>query len=328
MAEESTSTVVVAILANIGIALAKSVAGALSGSAAMISEAAHSFADTTNECLLLVGVKRSNRPTDERHPFGYGRERYFWTLLCAVGIFVGGGVFSLIQGVGELRGGADEGGHFTLTYIVLAVSFVLESVSWLQARSQLREDAERTDRAMRHQIFETSDPAVTTVFFEDTAALAGLLLAATGVGLHQLTGSNVWDGTASLAIGVLLIFVAVVLARENRSLIIGEAADPRLQRGVADQLASYDGVDAVDEVLTSVLGRAEVLVAARIDLDDDLTAAQVEELARRMERDVMQEHPTVRHFFLDVTADRTAPADTTAASGTTGQSPQADAPNR
>jgi cation diffusion facilitator family transporter len=303
VAEESTSTVVVAIAANFGIAVAKGVAGALSGSAAMISEAAHSLADTTNEGLLLLAVKRSNRPTDERHPFGYGRERYFWTLLSAVGIFVGGGVFSVIQGVDELRGGRHEGGHFGLTYGVLAVSAVLEGISWLQARRQLREDAERTDRAMRRQIWETSDPAVTTVFFEDTAALAGLVLAACGVGLHQLTGSNVWDGVASLAIGVLLIVVAVVLARESRSLLIGEAADPRLRQGVLELLSSYDGVDSVDEVLTSVIGRGEVLVAARIDLDDTLTAGQVEALARQMERDLQQAHPTVRHFFLDVTAD-------------------------
>jgi cation diffusion facilitator family transporter len=306
VAEDSTSTVVVAILANFGIAVAKGVAGALSGSAAMISEAAHSFADTANEVLLLLAVKRSNRPTDERHPFGYGRERYFWTLLSAVGIFVGGGVFSIIQGVNELRHGAHEGGHFPLTYAVLAVSFVLEGVSWLQARRQLREDAEQTDRAMRRQIWETSDPAVTTVFLEDTAALIGLVIAGSGVGLHQLTGSNLYDAAASLAIGVLLIVVAVLLARESRSLIIGEAADPRLRQAITDLLSSYDEIVAVDEVLTSVIGRAEVLVAARIDLDDTLTAAQVEALARRMEREITEAHPTVRHFFLDVTADATS----------------------
>src|SRR4051812_9497494 len=211
MAEESTATVLVAITANLGIAIAKGVAGALSGSAAMISESAHSLADTTNEALLLVAVKRSNRPADERHQFGYGRERYFWTLLAAVGIFVGGGVFSVLQGVRELRSPGHEGGHFTLTYIVLGVSFVLESVSWLQAFRQLRQDAQRVDRHFRRQLWETSDPAVTTVFFEDTAALAGLVLAGAGVALHQATGNNVWDGTASVLIGLLLAAVALAL---------------------------------------------------------------------------------------------------------------------
>ena len=303
MAEESTTTVVVAILANFGIAVAKGVAGALSGSAAMISESAHSVADTLNEALLLVAVRRSNRPADERHPFGYGRERYFWTLLAAVGIFVGGGVFSVLQGVNELRGPPHEGGHFRLTYLVLAVSFVLEGVSWLQARRQLRDDAAGSNRPFRRQLWDTTDPAVTTVFFEDTAALAGLSIAAVGVALHEITGNNVWDGIASIAIGALLATVAVALGRENQSLIIGEAADPRLRSALTDLLSSYAEVDAVDEVLTSVIGRGSVLVAARIDLDDDLTAAQVEALARRMESDVLTAQPTVTHFFLDVTAD-------------------------
>jgi cation diffusion facilitator family transporter len=307
VAEESTTTVVVAILANLGIAVAKGVAGALSGSAAMVSECAHSLADTTNEALLLVAVKRSNRPPDETHPFGYGRERYFWTLLAAVGIFVGGGVFSVLQGVDELRGHGGSAAHVALTYGVLAVSFVLEAVSWRQARAQLREDAERTDRDFRRQLWETSDPAVTTVFFEDTAALVGLVIAAAGVGLHQLTGDDLWDGLASIAIGLLLMLVAFLLGRESRSLLIGEAADPRLRRALAAQLAGYPEVDGVDEVLTSVIGRGAVLVAARIDLDDTLTAAQVEDLARRMEHDVMTAHPTVRHFFLDVTADASRP---------------------
>jgi len=310
MAEESTLTVLVAIAANLGIAVAKGVAGALSGSAAMISESAHSLADTTNEALLLVAVKRSSKPPDARHQFGYGRERYFWTLLAAVGIFVGGGVFSVLQGVNELRGPGHESGHYRLTYIVLAVSFVLESLSWLQAWRQLRSDAATQDRGFHRQLWDTSDPAVTTVFFEDSAALVGLAIAALGVGLHQATGNHLWDGLASCAIGLLLTVVAFALASENRSLLIGEAADPRLQASLMELLSSYDEVDAVDEVLTSVIGRGEVLVAARIDLDDDLSARQVEALARRMERDIEQAHPSVKHFFLDVTADanRAAPS--------------------
>jgi len=303
VAEDSTRTVVVAGLANLGIALAKTVAGLLSGSAAMLSEGAHSFADTLNEGFLFTSVRTSDRPADERHPFGYGRERYFWTLLAAVGLFVGGGVFSIMQGVGELREGGSEGGHFLVSYAVLAVSAVLEFISWLQARHQLREDAQRNDRGLQRQVWDTTDPAVTTVFLEDSAALVGLALAALGIGLHQATGNGVWDGVASVAIGVLLCGVGVVLAKENRSLLIGEAADPRLREALVELLSSYDEVDAVEEVLTSVIGRGAVLVAARIDLDDDLRAGEVEALARRMERDITARHPMVRHFFLDITAD-------------------------
>jgi cation diffusion facilitator family transporter len=304
---ESTLTVIVAMLANFGIAVAKGVAGALSGSAAMLSEAAHSVADTTNQGLLLVAVRRSNRAPDERHPFGYGRERYFWSLLAAVGIFVGGGVFAVLQGVRELIDPGGEHGHYLLTYLVLGVSFVLESISWTQAVRQLRSDARRTDRSFRDQLWHTSDPAATTVFFEDTAALSGLLLAALGVGLHQATGQHQWDSIASISIGLLLTVVAFLLGKENRSLIVGEAADPRLQRTVQQLLSSYDGVTSVDELLTMVTGRGEVLVAAYLDLDDALTAAQVEELARRMERDVKEREPFVKHFFVDVTADAKSP---------------------
>jgi cation diffusion facilitator family transporter len=301
--EESATTVVVAIVANFSIAVAKGVAGALSGSAAMLSEAAHSLADTTNEFLLLVAVKRSDRPADRRHPFGYGRERYFWTLLAAVGIFVGGGVFAVLQGVHELLSGGVEGGHYVLSYIVLAIAFVLEGISWTQARRQLRADADRMKRDVRRQLFATTDPAATTVFIEDTAALIGLVIAGTGIGLHQLTGDRYWDSLASIAIGLLLTVAAYVLGRENRSLIIGEAADDRLVAAVQDDLNSYPEVQGVDEILTMVMGRGEVLVAARIDIDDDMRGADVEELARRMEREIADRHTSVRHFFLDITAD-------------------------
>ena len=306
--EESTLTVVVALAANFGIAVAKAVAGLLGGSAAMLSEAAHSLADTMNQGLLLIASHRSSRPADERHPFGYGRERYFWSLLAAVGIFVGGGVFAVLQGTRELIHPRGEYGHYPLTYIVLAIAFVLEGTSWSQAVRQLKADAVRRHRSFRDQLWHTTDPAATTVFFEDSAALVGLLIAALGVGLHQATGHHQWDSLASIAIGLLLTVVAFLLGKENRSLIVGEAADPRLVRAVERLLASYDGVTSVDEVLTMVTGRGEVFVAAHLDLDDALTAAQVEALAREMERDVKEQQPMVKHFFLDVTADATATA--------------------
>src|SRR3954471_6110680 len=165
--DESTLTVFVAILANLGIAIAKGIAGALSGSAAMLSEAVHSLADTTNQGLLLVAVHRSNKPADARHPFGYGRERYFWALLAAVGIFVGGGVFAVYQGVSKLIEGGGESGHYALTYAVLGIAFVLEAISWSQAVRQLRADARKTNRRFKDELWATSDPSATTVFLED-----------------------------------------------------------------------------------------------------------------------------------------------------------------
>src|SRR3954464_5488968 len=191
--EESALTVVVAICANMGIAVAKGIAGLVSGSAAMLSEAAHSLADTTNQVLLLIAVKRSSRPADERHPFGYGRERYFWSRLAAVGIFVGGGVFAVYQGVSKLIEGGGESGHYALTYAVLGIAFVLEGISWTQAVRQLRADARKTNRRFSDELWDTSDPAATTVFLEDTGALIGLVVAAGGVGLGQVTGNHYWD---------------------------------------------------------------------------------------------------------------------------------------
>jgi cation diffusion facilitator family transporter len=301
--EESTLTVVVAICANLGIAVAKGIAGLISGSAAMLSEAAHSLADTTNQVLLLVAVKRSSRLADERHPFGYGRERYFWSLLAAVGIFVGGGVFAVYQGVSKVIQGGGEGGHYALTYAVLGVAFVLEGISWTQAVRQLRADARITERRFRDELWATSDPSATTVFLEDTGALVGLLIAGGGVGLSQATGHHYWDPIASIVIGVLLAGIAYLLGRENRSLIIGEAADPRLRESIVTLMRGYPEVTSVDELLTMVTGRAQVLVAARVDLEDDLPASHVEAMARRMEAEIQREHPWVHYFFLDVTAD-------------------------
>jgi len=301
--EESTLTVIVAIFANLGIAVAKGIAGLVSGSAAMLSEAAHSLADTTNQVLLLIAVKRSSRPADERHPFGYGRERYFWSLLAAVGIFVGGGVFAVYQGVSKLIEGGGESGHYALTYAVLGIAFVLEGVSWTQAVRQLRADARNTNRRFKDELWATSDPSATTVFLEDTGALIGLLIAATGIGLSQVTGHHYWDPIASIVIGMLLAGIAYLLGRENRSLIIGEAADPRLRESIVSLMRSYPEVTSVDELLTMVTGRAQVLVAARVDLEDDLPASRVEAMARRMEAQIQQEHPWVHYFFLDITAD-------------------------
>lgn len=301
--QESTLTVVVALLANLGIAIAKGIAGGLSGSAAMLSEAAHSLADTTNQGLLLIAVHRSSRAADEKHPFGYGRERYFWSLLAAVGIFVGGGVFAIMQGGRELLDPGGEHGHYTLTYAVLAIAFLLEGTSFTQALRQLRKDARRTGRSLSDQLWHTTDPATTTVFFEDSAALTGLVIAGLGVGLHQATGHHQWDSIASISIGLLLTVVAFLLGKENRSLIVGEAADPRLQRAISELLSSYDEVTSVDELMTMVTGRGEVFVAAHLDLEDTLSAAEVEALARRMEREVKEREPFVKHFFIDVTAD-------------------------
>ena len=178
-------------------------AGLLTGSAAMFAEAAHSVADTATELLLLTALRRSARRPDRRHPFGYGKERFFWALIAAVSIFVSGAVFAIIEGVRTILGGQAEQTLVWIAYAVLAVSFVLEGISWLQAVRQVRAAAREESTTALQWLRTTDDPTVRSVFFEDSAALVGLLLAFGGVGLNQLTGSSFWDGLASLLAGSL-----------------------------------------------------------------------------------------------------------------------------
>jgi len=301
-AEESKLTVLVAFAANLVIAVAKLVAGMLSGSAAMLAEGAHSVADTTNQVFLLTALRRGKRPADETHPFGYGKERFFWSLLAAVGIFVSGAVFSVYQGVhGLLSGSTESEGRYGVSYLVLAIAFVAEGVSWMRAVAQVRAEAQAAGREFSGHIRASSDPTVKTVISEDSAALVGLLLAAAGLGLHQITGSPVWDNAAAIAIGLLLALVAFLLGWDTKELLIGESADPKLLRALKEALSDYDEVVEVLELLTMYLGPEQLLVAARVDFRDDLGAAEVEQGSSQIAQDLRRRFPEVKEVFLDAT---------------------------
>jgi cation diffusion facilitator family transporter len=299
VASESKRTVLVALAANLGIAVAKLAAGLISGSSSMLSEAAHSVADTLNQVFLLTSLRASQRPADPEHPFGYGKAQFFWSLLAAMSIFVAGAVFSVYEGVHTLLGGGAESTGVLVSYVVLAVSFALEGTSWLRAVRQLRSEARASGRTLGQHVRASKDPSVTTVLAEDSAALLGLLLAAAGVGLHQLTGSASWDGLAAVLIGALLAYVAFVLGRDVSGLIIGEAAQPDVVVDIHDRLAGRPEVTTVVELLTMHLGPAEVLVAVRLDLLDSLTARQVEEFSEEADRELRAAHPEITQVFLD-----------------------------
>lgn len=299
-AEESRGTVLLALGANLGIAVAKLVGGLLSGSAAMLAEAAHSVADTLNQVLLLTGLSRSKRPADDNHPFGYGQERYFWSLLAAVGIFVLGAGYSIYEGVEAIRH-PEELGTVWVPYAVLALAFVLEGSSWLKAVRQLRGEAALERRSFAEQLRLSADPAVKTVAFEDSAALVGIALAAVGIALHDLTGAGYWDGAASIAIGLLLIGVAYELGRQNMRALIGLSVPVELRDSIRQVIADSPGVDAVVEVRTLQLGPGDILVAARIDVDDTSSGGDVEDTASAVEHRLRERHPEVRHVFLDPT---------------------------
>lgn len=302
MASESKGTVLVALGANLAIAVAKLAAGLLSGSSSMLAEAAHSFADTLNQVFLLTSFKAAARPADRAHPFGYGKAQFFWSLLAAVGIFVAGSVFSIYEGVHTLL--SDEQKESTgvlLAFGVLAVSFVAEGTSWLKALRQLRAEARVGQRSFAAHVRASKDPAVKTVLAEDSAALIGLVLAALGVGLHHVTGNAMWDGIAAIAIGVLLAFVAFVLGRDTADLLIGETAEPGLVVAVHDHLVAQDEVTTVVELLTMHLGPAAVLVAARVDLVDSLSGGDIEAFAERADRELRESYPEITQVFLDPT---------------------------
>ncbi|MEU8788932.1 cation diffusion facilitator family transporter [Streptomyces sp. NPDC048643] len=297
---ESVATVIVAAVANLGIALAKAVAGIISGSSAMLSEAAHSVADTVTELLLLTALKRSEKPADEEHPLGYGPERYIWALLAAVATFVGGAVFSIYDGIHTLVAG-EELGNPLVSYIVLGVAFLLEGFSLRTGLRQARGEAARVDTTFKHYLRHTPDTAVKAVVLEDSAALIGLVFAAGGLLGGQLTGSGVWDGVASLLIGVLLLYVAWVLGRSNAELLIGRPLPKAMRERIRAELLAVEHVEAVLELTTLMQGPREALVAAKVDFRDVSTAAQIEWACEQAEDRLRAVFPSVIRVYLDPT---------------------------
>ncbi|WUH51702.1 cation transporter [Streptomyces sp. NBC_00442] len=285
-------TVLVALGANLLIAAAKAGAGVLAGSPALLSEAAHSVADSMNEVFLLAALRRSRRPADQRHPFGYGKERYFWSLLAAVGIFVMGGCFSFLQGIEALGSHEQEStGGYIVGLSVLGVALAAEGGSLLRALYQVRGQAGGIG----------SDPALRTVIAEDGTAVLGVLLAGAGMALHMVTGQVVWEASASLAIGLLLVYVAYRLGKEARDQLIGEAVDPELRRSIRALLDEQPEIDNVADLLTMRLGLDSTLVAARIDLRPGLDSEEVELVSERIKASVAKEWPEADHVFLDIT---------------------------
>jgi cation diffusion facilitator family transporter len=297
---ESAGTVIVAGLVNLGIALAKLVGGLISHSSAMLSEAAHSVADTVTEVFLFVALKRGEKPPDEKHPFGYGRETYFWAFIASLTTFLVGAGFSFFQGITTIIERKPEGDP-TISYIVLAVSFVLEGISFLKAVRQVRGAARKWGIRPTAYLSRTTDTTVKAVTFEDAAALVGLVLAAVGLMLEQMTGDPLWDGVSAVAIGLLLLVVAFVLARANKSLLIGQSASPRIEQELKAEIEAMEHVDGVPLLLTSVIGPGKILVAAKVDFDDTSTVADIERIADEVEKRLVERHEGVRYVFLDPT---------------------------
>jgi cation diffusion facilitator family transporter len=270
----SLTTVLVAFAANLLVAVAKSFAALVTGSASLVAEAAHSWADSGNEVFLLVAQRRSRRPRDRAHPLGYGREAYVWSLLAALGLFVAGAAVSVTHGVQELLRPTPATGYL-VGYVVLAVSFVLEGISFVRSVRQARRTAASMERDVIGAVMATSDPTLRAVFAEDAAALSGLVIAAVGLGAHQLTGSSTPDAAGSILVGLLLAAVATVLVDRNREFLIGEEAHPRVRSAAIQALLAEPDVARVTYLRLEFVGPRLVSVIGDVDLTGDETESNV-----------------------------------------------------
>ena len=296
MASSGNKLVLFAALgANLGIAVAKFVAAAFTGSSAMLTEGFHSVVDSANQLLLLYGHKASRRPPDLVHPLGYGRELYFWSFVVAILIFATGAGLSIYEGVVHIRkpGPIEDA---TLAYVVLGISFVLEGGSWATAVREFR--STQGELGWWQAVRRSKDPTTFIVLFEDSAAMFGLVVAAAGVFLTHWTGNPVWDGTASIIIGCALAVVAFMLARESKGLLIGERADPRLSDAVRHAFDARTEVTRVQEVVTIHFAPDKVFVAASVDFEDAVAVGAIERLIADTEARLRREWPQIASVYI------------------------------
>lgn len=300
MAGSGSKKVVLAALgANAAVAASKFAVGIVTGSVAMLAEAAHSVADTVNQIFLLVSIRLSQNPADEEHPFGYGKERFFWAFLAAIFIFVAGAFFSLYEGVQKLFEGGEHHGPFWPGYLVLGVAFMFDGGVLLVALREALQQARDAGLGLRQFLAESSDVTLKTALYEDSAATVGLLTAAIGLVMLQITGNPVFDGLASIVIGIILVLVAIMLGRETRDLLLGAAAPPRVREQIDAAIRSFPQVERVTRVLTMQLGLDSLLVTGELRLADDLTTDELEEVLQQITARIREVAPNVHNVYLE-----------------------------
>ena len=307
--QESVRTIIIALVANVVIAIAKLISGLMSGSVALLAEAAHSFADSSNEVLLGISLRRASKPADERHPLGHGRERYLWAFIAAVASFLIGGCFSIAIAIRELVHGS-ETKHTLAGWIVLGVAFLADGFSWLQSMGQARDEARERERPLSVHLMRSSDPIVRAIVVEDSAALIGLVLAAIGLLVSQVTHSGRPDAIASLLIGLLMAVTAFGLARPLADFLVGRSLpEPYLSkiRSVIDRAEAVEELVSLQAVYT---GPEEVIVAAKVRPVPDLTGGELAKAMDDLDAALRRESPFVADVYIDVTGHhRGAPAE-------------------
>ena len=295
--EGSKSAVLAALIGNSLIAVSKFVVGFITSSAAMIAEAFHSVADASNQVLLLRGINVSQKAATVRHPFGRGKEVYFWSLMVAVMLFVAGGVLAIQRGIDAIQH-PHEISAFTPNYIVLGAAIVIEGFTFRVAYKAFNKV--RGSRGMWRSLRETKDSALLVVLLEDSAAMLGLFFAVIGLAIAQSTGNEIWDGVASIAIGILLGVVAVILAIETKQLLVGEAAGRRDRAALRMSVLSLPEVETVGRLLTMHMGPTEILVNLEVDLADGLTDHEVEQVIDRIETEIRNILPGAANIFVEL----------------------------
>jgi cation diffusion facilitator family transporter len=311
MAAASSKTVIYAALIGNGlIAITKFIAAALTGSAAMLSEAVHSVVDTGNQGLLLYGIKRSNRPPDDAHPFGYGMELYFWAFVVAILIFAGGAGISIYHGVEKVLHPEPLESVY-VNYIVLGLAMVFEAFAWWVAFKAFR--ATKGSQGWLEAVRRSKDPALFTVLFEDSAAMLGLIVAFIGIALGQVLGMPVLDGVASVLIGVILALTAALLAYEAKGLLIGEGVELETKHGIETVISEQDGILRLNELRSMHLGPEDVLLTISVDFVSNRSADQVEATISKMEQEIKERYPQVRRVFIEAQNWRAHQADRLAA---------------
>ncbi|WP_102108717.1 cation diffusion facilitator family transporter [Oceaniglobus roseus] len=296
---DGKATVIAALAANCGIAVTKFVAAAFSGSSAMLAEGIHSVIDTGNQGFLLLGMARAKQPADDRHPFGYGAEIYFWAFVVAVMLFALGSGLSIYEGVRALLHGESEHNEIPwIPFAVLGIALCFEGYSLSVAIREFRES--RKHRGLLRDLQDMKDPSVFVVLAEDTAACIGLVIAAVGLALSWLTGNPVWDAGASILIGILLGCTAFFLAIEVKGLLVGEGTDPDVVEGVREIIGSPDEIIALNEIRTLHFGPRDVLVTVSVDFRDNVNAGKIERMVTEAEARIKERFPVVRRVFLEV----------------------------
>jgi cation diffusion facilitator family transporter len=292
----SKKAVYAALAGNLLIAVTKFAAAAYTGSSAMLSEAIHSLVDSGNQVLLLHGLRRSRRPADDRHPFGYGMELYFWALIVAILIFAVGAGVSLYEGIIKIRDPHPVTSPF-VNYAVLAFAMVFEGIAWWIAFGEFRRS--KGPKSYISAVRESKDPALFTVLFEDTAAMLGLVVAFVTLALGQATGVVEFDAVGSILIGVILAVTAVLLAYESKGLLIGESASARVTDGLRDLATAQPGVAKVNELLTMHLAPRQVLVNLSVDFENRLSSDEVESVVSELETRMRDAFPEVTRIFIE-----------------------------